>query len=273
MRSSAPSRNGVERSLQDARRLHGVPGPWRASSAPQRREGRRDRAGGARRSSSMSAGAPACRRCPGSIRCRISPTARMMDVDFLPEHLIVVGGSYIGLEFAQMFRRFGSEGDGRRDGAAADRARGRGRLDGRRRHAGSRRDRATAERDLHLGRQAPRRHRRRTSTAPKARRRSSARICCLRSGGGRTPTISVSTRPASRPTQRGYITVDDQLRTNVPGIFALGDCNGRGAFTHTSYNDFEIVAANLLDGEDAPRSATASGLRALHRSAARPRAA
>ena len=48
---------------------------------------------------------------------------------------------------------------------------------------------------------------------------------------------------------RGYIQVDDQLATNVPGVFALGDCNGRGAFTHTAYNDFEIVAANLLDGE------------------------
>ena len=48
---------------------------------------------------------------------------------------------------------------------------------------------------------------------------------------------------------RGYITVDDDLATNVPGIWALGDCNGRGAFTHTAYNDFEIVAANLLDGE------------------------
>src|SRR5437773_9115109 len=48
--------------------------------------------------------------------------------------------------------------------------------------------------------------------------------------------------------KRGYIQVDDQLRTNVPGIYALGDCNGRGAFTHTAYNDYEIVAANLLDG-------------------------
>jgi pyruvate/2-oxoglutarate dehydrogenase complex dihydrolipoamide dehydrogenase (E3) component len=47
--------------------------------------------------------------------------------------------------------------------------------------------------------------------------------------------------------KRGYIQVDDQLRTNVPGIWALGDCNGKGAFTHTSYNDFEIIAANLLD--------------------------
>lgn len=49
---------------------------------------------------------------------------------------------------------------------------------------------------------------------------------------------------------RGYITVDDRLETSVPGIWALGDCNGRGAFTHTAYNDFEIVAANLLDGDD-----------------------
>jgi pyruvate/2-oxoglutarate dehydrogenase complex dihydrolipoamide dehydrogenase (E3) component len=50
--------------------------------------------------------------------------------------------------------------------------------------------------------------------------------------------------------ERGYIKVDGQLRTNVPGIFAMGDCNGRGAFTHTSYNDFEIIAANLFDGEE-----------------------
>ena len=48
---------------------------------------------------------------------------------------------------------------------------------------------------------------------------------------------------------RGYIEVDDQLRTNVAGMWALGDCNGRGAFTHTSWNDFEIVSANLLDGD------------------------
>ena len=74
-------------------------------------------------------------------------------------------------------------------------------------------------------------------------------MCCWRWAGGRIPTISVSTRPASRSIARGYIQVDDGLATNVPGIWALGDCNGRGAFTHTAYNDFEIVAANLLDGE------------------------
>lgn len=54
-----------------------------------------------------------------------------------------------------------------------------------------------------------------------------------------------------RTDARGYILVDDQLKTNVEHIWAMGDCNGRGAFTHTSYNDFEIVAANLLD--DDPR--------------------
>jgi pyruvate/2-oxoglutarate dehydrogenase complex dihydrolipoamide dehydrogenase (E3) component len=59
--------------------------------------------------------------------------------------------------------------------------------------------------------------------------------------------------------ERGYITVDDHLHTNVPGVWALGDCNGRGAFTHTAYNDFEIVAANLLDGEDRRVSQRLSG--------------
>jgi pyruvate/2-oxoglutarate dehydrogenase complex dihydrolipoamide dehydrogenase (E3) component len=49
--------------------------------------------------------------------------------------------------------------------------------------------------------------------------------------------------------ERGYIVVDNELRTNVPGIWALGDCNGRGAFTHTSYNDYEVVADNLLNGD------------------------
>ena len=57
---------------------------------------------------------------------------------------------------------------------------------------------------------------------------------------------------------RGYITVDDTSRPTCPGIWALGDCNGRGAFTHTAYNDYEIVAANLLDGGNRDASATAS---------------
>ena len=78
-----------------------------------------------------------------------------------------------------------------------------------------------------------------------------APTCCWRSGGNPTPTISAWTRPACETDARGYVVVDDQLRTNVDHIWAMGDCNGKGAFTHTSYNDFEIVAANLLD--DDPR--------------------
>ena len=72
---------------------------------------------------------------------------------------------------------------------------------------------------------------------------------------------------------RGYITVDDQLRTNVPGIWALGDCNGKGAFTHTSYNDFEIVAANLLDNDPRRVSDRIPTYALYHRPAARPRRA
>jgi pyruvate/2-oxoglutarate dehydrogenase complex dihydrolipoamide dehydrogenase (E3) component len=68
---------------------------------------------------------------------------------------------------------------------------------------------------------------------------------------GRTPnTDDLGLHEAGVATnERGFITVDDDLRTNVRGIWALGEANGRGAFTHTSYNDYEIVAANVLDGE------------------------
>ena len=95
------------------------------------------------------------------------------------------------------------------------------------------------------------------------------RTSCSRSGGARTPTTSGWTRAGVATDARGYIQVDDGLATNVPGIWALGDCNGRGAFTHTAYNDFEIVAANLLDGEQPQGERSHPRLRALHRSAAR----
>ena len=101
--------------------------------------------------------------------------------------------------------------------------------------------------------------------------RSSARTCCSPWAAARTPTISASSAPASRRDERGYIVVDDELRTNVPGIWALGDCNGRGAFTHTAYNDFEIVAANLLDGDSPARQRSHPRVRAVHRPAARTR--
>jgi len=76
-----------------------------------------------------------------------------------------------------------------------------------------------------------------------ARPKFTGRTCWLPWGDGPVPTISASIGPAL------FRTSTDQLRTNVPGVWALGDCNGRGAFTHTAYNDFEIVAANLLDSD------------------------
>jgi pyruvate/2-oxoglutarate dehydrogenase complex dihydrolipoamide dehydrogenase (E3) component len=173
----------------------------------------------------------------------------MMDVDFLPERLVVIGGSYVGLEFAQMYRRFGSEvtvveraprlikpedediseniktileGEGIkiRLGAECIAFEKRG-------------DKVAVQVDC--------------STGDKTVIGSHALLAV-----GRVPnTNDLGVEHAGiQVDDRGYIQVDDQLRANVPGIYALGDCNGRGAFTHTAYNDYEIVAANLLDGDE-----------------------
>jgi pyruvate/2-oxoglutarate dehydrogenase complex dihydrolipoamide dehydrogenase (E3) component len=85
-----------------------------------------------------------------------------------------------------------------------------------------------------------------TSTAPP---KSRPAICWWRPGAPNTDDLGLD-KAGVKTNARGFIEVDDRLQTNVEGIWALGDCNGRGAFTHTSYNDFEIVAANLLDGDD-----------------------
>jgi pyruvate/2-oxoglutarate dehydrogenase complex dihydrolipoamide dehydrogenase (E3) component len=169
----------------------------------------------------------------------------MMGVDFLPPHLVIVGGSYVGLEFAQMYRRFGSR--------------------------------------VTIVEQAPRLVPRededisRTIGEILEQEGIALRLnatCISVAGSGEEITVHIDC-PSGEPEvrgshlliavgrrpntddlglekagvsmdSRGYIEVDDELRTNVPGIWALGDCNGKGAFTHTSYNDFEIVAANLL---------------------------
>ncbi|MCH7677179.1 FAD-containing oxidoreductase [candidate division KSB1 bacterium] len=174
----------------------------------------------------------------------------MMDIDFIPEHLIIIGGSYIGLEFAQMYRRFGSE--------------------------------------VTIVEMGPRLIQRDDEDVSEAIKeilenegvnfRLNAECISLKKQGdkvavgvdckegppgvigshvllavGRVPnTHDLGLDKAGIETdKRGYVVVDDQLRTNVEGVWALGDCHGKGAFTHTSYNDFEIVAANLLD--DDPR--------------------
>ena len=172
----------------------------------------------------------------------------MMDVDFLPEHLIVIGGSYVGLEFAQMYRRFGSEVTvvergprliHREDEDVSENIKTILEGEGIKIRLGAeciafekRGDKVAVQVDC--------------STGDKTVIGSHALLAV-----GRVPnTNDLGLEQAGiEVDKRGYIQVDDQLRTNVPGIYALGDCNGRGAFTHTAYNDYEIVAANLLDGD------------------------
>jgi pyruvate/2-oxoglutarate dehydrogenase complex dihydrolipoamide dehydrogenase (E3) component len=184
---------------------------------------------------------------PGLDQIRYFTNESMMDVDFVPEHLLIVGGSYVGLEFAQMYRRFGS--------------------------------RVTV---VEMGPRLIAREDDEVSATVKeileaegiAFRLNAKCIALARRGGGVAMQVSCDEEPREivgshvllavgrvpntadlgldeagvATDDRGYVKVDDVLRTNVPGIWALGDVNGRGAFTHTAYNDYEIVAANLLDG-------------------------
>ncbi len=172
----------------------------------------------------------------------------MMDIDFLPEHLIIVGGSYVGLEFAQMYRRFGSEVTIVEMGPRLIR----------------REDEDVSETVREILENEGIQIRLNAKCVSLAKRDSGVGVGIQCDEGppdvlgthvllavGRTPnTKDLGLEKAGLATdERGYIIVDDQLQTNVPGIWALGDCNGRGAFTHTSYNDYEIVAANLLNGD------------------------
>jgi pyruvate/2-oxoglutarate dehydrogenase complex dihydrolipoamide dehydrogenase (E3) component len=185
---------------------------------------------------------------PGIGRVKVLTNTTMLELDTLPRHLVVIGGSYIGLEFAQMYRRFGSavtiveKGDrliGREDedvsAAVKDILEAEGidiRLNAECIHFVPRGD------DIGVGVDC-------TQGPPEI---IGTHVLLA---VGRTPnTADLDLDKAGVETDRhGYILVDDQLRTSTPGIWAMGDCNGRGAFTHTSYNDFEIVAANLLDND------------------------
>ena len=172
----------------------------------------------------------------------------MMDVDFLPEHLVVVGASYIGLEFAQIYRRFGSRVT---IVELADRV-----------IAREDEDVSQAVHDIlsgegvafELGANCLAAEKRAGGIAVKADCAGGKREVVgshLLFAVGRVPNTGDLglDRAGVRTDARGYITVDDELHTSVPGIWAIGDCNGRGAFTHTSYNDYEIVADNLLNGD------------------------
>jgi pyruvate/2-oxoglutarate dehydrogenase complex dihydrolipoamide dehydrogenase (E3) component len=172
----------------------------------------------------------------------------MMDVDFLPEHLIVVGGSYIGLEFGQMYARFGSRV------TIVERN---SRLINREDEDVSDAIKEILEKEdiaIRLNAQCISVEKRGDGVAigldcSKGEKEIAGSHLLIATG--RTPnTQDLGLEEAGVETDsQGYIKVDDQLRTNVEGVWALGDCNGRGAFTHTSYNDFEIVAANLFDND------------------------
>lgn len=187
---------------------------------------------------------------PGLDQVSVFNNSTMMDVDFVPEHLIIIGGSYIGLEFAQMYRRFGSEV------TIVEMA---PRLIQREDEDVSQAIREILEAEgIHLRMNAQ------CIAFEKRGEKVAVNVDCSagdKSVLGSHVLLAIGRVPNTEDLglekagvvvdQRGYIQVDDQLRTNVAGIYALGDCNGRGAFTHTAYNDYEIVAANLLD--DDPR--------------------
>ena len=192
-------------------------------------------------------GRPLVPKMPGIDAVPYLTNISMMDVDFVPEQLIVVGGSYIGLEFAQAFRRFGSRvavvemGSrlvGREDDDVSQTVKefleAEGievALNAKCISAQRNGDRITIGVDC-------------TDGAPKMN--GSHLLLAV----GRAPnTDDLGLEAAGIQTDaRGFIEVDEELRTSNPNVWALGDCNGKGAFTHTAYNDFEIVADNLLNG-------------------------
>jgi len=186
---------------------------------------------------------------PGVADVRTLTNSDILALDVLPEHLVVVGGGYIGLELAQAFRRFGAEvtvvekgprligredpdvSDAVREALEAEGVRVRTRAECIRfRPAGS---------GIAVGVDCP-------SGAPEE---VASHVLLAMGRQPNTDDLGLD-RAGIATLPRGTIPVDDRLATAVPGIWALGECNGRGAFTHTAFNDYEIVADNLLDGAD-----------------------
>ena len=184
---------------------------------------------------------------PGVHDVALLTNSSILALDTLPRHLVVVGGSYVGLEFAQMYRRFGAEVTvvemgprliGREDEDVSDSVREILEAEG-----------ITCRLKAECIRFAPRGSDIVVGVSCTEGPEEVVGSHVLLAVGRRPNTDDLGLDKAGVATdERGFIKVDEGLATNVPGIWALGDCNGRGAFTHTAYNDFEIVAANLLDG-------------------------
>jgi pyruvate/2-oxoglutarate dehydrogenase complex dihydrolipoamide dehydrogenase (E3) component len=172
----------------------------------------------------------------------------MMAIDFLPPHLVILGGSYVGLEFAQVYRRFGSKVTVIEHGP---RLISREDADVSQAIAGFLEEEGI---DVRVDSKVVGVEKQGNSIAASVEANGKisqiAGTHLLVATGRRPNTDDLGLDQAGIATDgRGYIVVDDQLRTSIPGIRAMGDCNGRGAFTHTSWNDFQIVAANLLDND------------------------
>lgn len=183
---------------------------------------------------------------PGLEKINYFTNANILDVDFVPEHLIIIGGSYIGLEFAQMYHRFGAKV------TVIEKA---PRLIPREDQDISEAIKEILDNEgihIRLNSECIQLDKRDEKVIVKfgCENRTEEIIGShLLLALGRQPNIEDLglDKAGIEINEHGYISVDDQLQTNVKNIWALGECNGKGAFTHTSYNDYEIVAANLLD--------------------------
>jgi pyruvate/2-oxoglutarate dehydrogenase complex dihydrolipoamide dehydrogenase (E3) component len=183
---------------------------------------------------------------PGLADVEFLTNVSILELDTVPEHLVIIGGSYIALEFAQMYRRFGARVTvvekgprlaSREDDDVSDTIKTILQNEGI--------EIVLDATDIRLAKQD-----KGFELTPRAGAAAIAGSHLLLAVGRRANTDDLGLERAGVQTDsHGYITVDDQLKTSVENIWAMGDCNGKGAFTHTSYNDFEIVAANLLDGD------------------------
>ena len=184
---------------------------------------------------------------PGVDQVRALTNSTLLELDTLPRHLAIVGGSYIGLEFAQIFRRLGADVTviekaprlvAREDPDISDAVRGILEAEG-----------ITVRCDAECIRFAARGEDVEVGVTCQSGEPFVVGSHVLVAVGRRPNTDDLGLDAAGVAVDAGgYIVVDDELRTSVPHIWALGDCNGRGAFTHTAYNDYEIVAGNLFDG-------------------------